>query len=164
MFEEKCYIIAQLSLDSIYINDAALDDPYGGVEADGDDDPVDCSICKGPPSVGNPVVKCDGEHVFEIGYHMQCLPKVPGLDGQLGYPALPDDGDDWLCPDCIAKGLYIIKEITGKRMRSGKTQYGVLYAGDHAVEWCDFAYLRGIPHAKLLITKYNAAQQELQRQ
>ena len=130
------------------------------MEAVGDDDPIECDVCKGQPSVGNPVIKCDGEHEFETGFHLNCLPKVLGPDGQLVRPPLPPDDEDWLCPQCVSKGLFIIKEITNKRVSRGKTQYAVIYASggsNHEEEWCNYSDLCTNPHAKSLISKYNAS-------
>ena len=48
---------------------------------DEDDDPLACAVCLSTDaSDANPILKCDGVHDVEVGYHMQCLPAEARLD------------------------------------------------------------------------------------
>ena len=65
------------------------------------------AICaSGEASAENPIVKCDGEHSEEVGYHLACL--NPPLE------AAPLD--EWFCPSCQDKGLYVVQAIKDKKM------------------------------------------------
>ena len=80
--------------------------PAGGEElvSDEEDDPVVCSECSsGDASASNPIIKCDGDHSVEVGYHLQCTE----LD------SLPDG--DWFCPTCRAASVWSAEILLDKR-------------------------------------------------
>jgi hypothetical protein len=73
---------------------------------------------------------------------------------------------DWLCPTCIAGGLFLIDEVLDRRTKNGAVEYLVRWVSggddsndDELVSWQRFADLPSGPHAraKEKITEYNAA-------
>ena len=78
---------------------------------DEDDDPLACAVCLSTDaSDANPILKCDGVHDVEVGYHMQCLPAEARLD------EVPDN--DWFCPMCREKGFWEAAERCAERRLS----------------------------------------------
>ena len=62
-------------------------------DGDEEDDPLACAVCHSEAATSsNPIIKCDGEHHVEVGYHLGCL--EPVLDE---VPV-----DEWFCPPCQA--------------------------------------------------------------
>ena len=53
-------------------------------------------------------------------------------------PSVPDH--EWLCPECVSAGLFIIDSVVDKRVRRGITAHLVEYAGIDQPEW------QGYPH------------------
>ena len=153
LFESRAFIITQLGLSAEHINGA---DPFGGVQGIEDDDPITCQVCEGGPSEENPIIKCDGQHEFEVGYHLCCLPSIM-IGGVLTPPAMPAAEDDWLCPSCINAGLCIIQAVKGKRKHKSRVQYLVSYVGcaDDQDRWEDFQHLKEIAHVRDLIRQFN---------
>ena len=158
IFENRDHIINMLHLD----RDAILSVPTDGGELveDEEDDPLICSICaSGDASADNPIIKCDGDHSEEVGYHLRCL--NPPLD------AVPHD--EWFCATCQDKGLYLVKSIKDKksmarlnpttRRRSGKksVHYLIEWAGAQWVghdTWEPVDQLQG-ERVKALVNEYN---------
>ena len=117
-------------------------------------------ICaSGDASADNPIVKCDGEHSEEVGYHLACL--NPPLE------AVPLD--EWFCSGCQDKGLYAVQAVKEKktmarinpntRQRTGKKcmHYLVEWAGAQWLghdTWEPVDQLQG-SHVKDLINAFN---------
>ena len=60
-------------------------------------------------SEAKPILKCDGLHETEIGYHLDCLPSDYRLE------EMPPDDKEWLCPKCCESSLWILAGIRGKK-------------------------------------------------
>ena len=108
------------------------------------------------PSEGNAIIKCDGDHEFEVGYHISCLPKVPGRGGELLSPIV-DLSMEWLCNDCVEAGLFIVSSVKDKRIVRSKVQYLVSYVGydDSYDKWQSYSHLSQTPAIKEMISKFN---------
>ena len=79
-----------------------------------DDDPLTCAVCgDANASDDNPMLKCDGMHDTEVGYHLRCLPVSDELDH------VPEN--DWFCPSCREKSIWQAGAVRGK-MKRGKRQ------------------------------------------
>ena len=118
VYENRKFIVTQLSLPEHTLD--LGNDPYSGAQGDSDDDPITCEICQGPPAADDIILKCDGEHDVETGYHQRCLPLVLSETGESVMPPVPEE--ELLCPKCTANGVMLIIDITNKRSRP-HTQY-----------------------------------------
>jgi hypothetical protein len=132
----------------------------GELVEDEEDDPLVCAVCaSGDASADNPIIKCDGEHSEEVGYHLACL--NPPLE------AVPLD--EWFCSGCQDKGLYAVQAVKEKktmarinpntRQRTGKKcmHYLVEWAGAQWLghdTWEPVDQLQG-SHVKDLINAFN---------
>ena len=83
----------------------------GEVANDPDDDPLMCAVCNGDGSEDRPILKCDGLHDVEVGYHLGCLPEGHKLDD------IPAENVDWLCPQCTSRDFYVVREVLAKETR-----------------------------------------------
>ena len=155
IYQEREFIVTQLSLDADELLN--LDnDPYGGVQGDGNDDPIVCEVCKEGPLPSSAIVKCDGEHEFETGYHISCLPKVQNDAEEWVLPTVSDT-HEWLCPVCVINGVLIIEAVKDKRIKRGKTEYLVSYTSS-ADAWQSWSHLSNCgPIIKRLVRDYNLA-------
>ena len=54
------------------------------------------------------IIKCDGDHSVEVGYHLQCTE----LD------SLPDG--DWFCPTCRAASVWSAEILLDKKTMKGQ--------------------------------------------
>jgi len=119
-----------------------------------------CAECSGDASEQRPIIKCDGPHEVEKGYHLDCLPADQQLE------ALPPEDLEWFCPECQGKGLYSVEAVIDKQTRirrcpGGKpcVHYLVRWAGQQYVghdSWEPLDHLQA-SHVKAMVrTKYNA--------
>ena len=77
--------------------------------SDEEDDPVACGKCnKEDASSENPIIKCDGDHPVEVGYHLSCT----------DLESLPDG--DWFCPACTAANVWAVESLLDKKTMKGK--------------------------------------------
>ena len=67
----------------------------------------------------NPIIKCDGDHLTEVGYHLNCLPEPLGK--------VPDGA--WYCQTCRDSGLFPVEAVLDKRQRAGRTEYKLRWEG-----------------------------------
>ena len=106
-------------------------------------DAIICEICASTEdTTENPIILCDGEHETDrVGFHAYCL--------NLDY--VPSG--DWLCPECVKKGMGIVEAVVGKRNKKGKVQYEIKWQGDSITTW---EYYASLPKGgKPLITEFN---------
>ena len=85
--------------------------PAGGEDlvSDEEDDPITCSKCdSGDASSDNPILKCDGDHAVEIGYHLQCTDLDSTPDG------------DWFCPACKSANVWVAEQLLDKKVLKGR--------------------------------------------
>ena len=87
IFEHREHIVRMLSLNRAVIESLPTAD---SAAADSEDDPLTCAVCQGDASPDAPILKCDGVHATEVGYHVACLPEGHQL------ATMPPDEEDWL--------------------------------------------------------------------
>ena len=127
-----------------------------------DDDPLACSIChSADASDENPVIKCDGTHQLEVGFHLDCLPEGAQLD------EIPED--DWFCPQCRTDGVWQADSMRDKKTMVGadgraRVHYLVHWTG-YASEDDTWEPLSNLPQqgARQLVNTYNAKLRTAQR-
>ena len=95
----------------------------------------------------NPIIKCDGVHDTEVGYHLLCLPER--LD------EVPKDA--WFCPACRDNGLWEVQEVLGKRKRNGRVQYLLRWQAHPTEEFDTWEPLANVPTAsREMINEFRA--------
>ena len=118
-----------------------------------EDDPVECSTCKsGDATVENPIIKCDGEHETEVGFHIKCLTPPLSLDD------IPSGL--WLCNACREKGLWQAESVRNKKTMKGKCKRACVH---YLIHWSGYPSdddtwepISSVPAgAKSLIKDYN---------
>ena len=116
-----------------------------------DDDPLACAICcSADASDENPIIKCDGPHSQELGYHLKCMGSDWALD------EVPEEA--WYCPACRESGLFEVESVLDKRTHAGKVQYRLHWRG-YAIEDASWEPLANIPKQSMqMIREFNAAQ------
>ena len=79
--------------------------------------------CNGGPNEfgGMPIIKCDGQHEYQT-----CTGRLPcwllaiscrvGANSEASAPEI-DLSVEWLCPVCVAAGLFFVESTKGKRSR-----------------------------------------------
>ena len=113
-------------------------------------------VCKQGPKPDKVLVKCDGDHEFETGFHIECLPKVQNSLGELVAPQI-DTSQEWLCPQCVQQGLWIHKAVKNKRRYKSKVQYLIecVRPGESKDEWMYHSHLSKFPAINAMIREYN---------
>lgn len=109
VFENREHIARMLQIDLALIESVPS---AQATAAENDDDPLVCAVCAEDASEDRPILKCDGIHKTEVGYHLVCLPPEYHLE------EMPPSESEWLCPKCCASDLWVVKEIRGKCERS----------------------------------------------
>ena len=108
IYENREHIIRMLGLDASQIERIPT---AAEAAADADDDPLLCAVCNGDATPQAPILKCDGDHNTEVGYHLRCLPEEYRRD------EMPPDDQAWLCPECMDSDLYILEAVLDKKVQ-----------------------------------------------
>ena len=106
IFENREHIIRMLDLDASRIECVPTAAEAAAAE---DDDPLLCTVCNGDATELKPILKCDGPHDVEVGYHLDCLPAL------YVRQSLPPDHEAWLCPKCMDANIYILEAVKEKK-------------------------------------------------
>ena len=107
-----------------------------------------------------PILKCDGIHETEVGYHLECLPESYALD------ELPADEQEWLCPQCCDSQMFVVSEVRGKTNKSinGKSRVHYLcHWQGYGTDDDTHEPLENIPkESRAMINEYNKRLREEQ--
>ena len=156
IYEHREHIIRMLSLQSSKIEQTPSAAEIGN---DADDDPLLCKVCDGDASPDRPILKCDGAHSIEVGYHLDCLPPERRPE------VMPGDNETWLCPECCDKGLYVVAEIRDKKTKQLEGGRPGQRAVHFLCHWCGYDSdadtwepLCNIPsQARHMVTAFNSS-------
>jgi hypothetical protein len=99
-----------------------------------------------------PILKCDGVHETEVGYHLDCLPSGHRLD------EMPADDEEWLCPKCRDGNLWIVAEIRGKKKahRNNRCVHYLCHWRGYGTDEDTFEPLVNIPQqARDMVREFN---------
>ena len=156
IFENREHIMSMLGFTTDQMHRVLQTPSASAASAEADDDPLLCAVCAGDATEEKPILKCDGPHQLEIGYHLECLPEDHWLD------CIPPDKVEWLCPECVKADIYIANCIVGKETRpleGGKPgqramHYQIRWVGHEATTWEPLQNLPGALN-RSMIREYN---------
>ena len=149
IFENREHIMSMLGIDQAFVETTPSAEE---MSKEADDDPLLCAVCMGDASEARPILKCDGVHATEVGYHLDCLPNGHTLD------ELPSDDQDWLCPECRESNLYVVHSIRGKKQSYNGVQrvHYLCHWEGYDTDVDTYEPLENIPkQARAMIKEYN---------
>jgi hypothetical protein len=139
LYDQRAHVLRMFDLDRLKVYPSATRTAHAEVED------IECEVCKSKSySSEDPIILCDGSHgESDCGYHVGCL--TPPLR------YVPEG--DWLCPQCVAEGGFVMIGVIGKKKYANQTYYHVVWQGHDEPSWQAFG---DIPvGSRTLVNEYN---------